>query len=40
MITTLNSPSVRRLNGKDITERIGFSNLNPIVRRIPPTISV
>lgn len=40
VIKTLNNPRLNILKGSEMTERIGFMTLNPIAKRIPPTMRV
>ena len=40
VINMLNKPRLNILNGRDITDKIGFITLNPIAKRIPPITRV
>ena len=40
VIKTLNSPRLNILKGSEMTESTGFMTLNPIAKRIPPTMRV
>lgn len=40
IIKMLKNPNVSMLKGNEMIDKTGFKILNPIARRIPPTISV
>ena len=40
VIKILNNPRLKRLNGKEIIDKIGLIILKPIASKIPPTINV